>query len=67
MIFGVYTCPIEFARDALYGVIRGECGHMIALAVFDRPSWGAEDEPLTRVLIEGLERVERERSGEPKK
>jgi hypothetical protein len=58
LIVGVYTCALEFARDALYTFIRGECAHLVATAVFDRPSWGGDD-PLTRVLIDGLEGLER--------
>jgi len=60
MIVGVYTCPLERARDVLYPFIRSECAHLIASAVFDRPSWGGDD-PLTRVLIDGLEGLEGER------
>jgi hypothetical protein len=60
MIVGVYTCPLERARDALYLFIRSECAHLIGSAVFDRPSWGGDD-PLTRILVDGLEGLERER------
>ena len=59
MIVGVYTCPLQLARDDLYRFIRGECAHFLATAVFDRPSWGGDD-PLTRVLIDGLEGLERQ-------
>lgn len=59
MIVGVYTCPAEFARGALCNFIRRECAHMMASAIFDRPSWGGDD-PLTRVLIDGLEGAEGE-------
>ena len=59
MIVGVYSCPAQFARDALYRIIRGECRRIMAGAIFDRPSWGSDD-PLTRILIDGLEGAERE-------
>jgi hypothetical protein len=59
MIVGVYTCPLQFARDRLYVFIRGECAHLVGTAVFDRPSWGGDD-PLTSVLIDGLEGFERQ-------
>ena len=57
LIVGVYTCPLTLARDSLYTFIRRECAHFVATAVFDRPSWGGDD-PLTRVLIDGLEELE---------
>jgi hypothetical protein len=63
MIVGVYSCPAQFAGDAVCSMIRGECRRIMASAVFDRPSWGGDD-PLTRVLIDGLEGAERDRPGE---
>ena len=55
----------QFANDALYAIIRGECRRIMAGAIFDRPSWGGDD-PLTRVLIDGLEGAERARRSEEK-
>lgn len=64
LIVGVYCCPAEFARDVLYALVCRESAHMMASAIFDRPSWGGDD-PLTRVLTDGLEGAERDRwSGE---
>src|SRR5688500_16743016 len=37
MIVGVYTCPAEVARDGLAALVRRECEHLMATAVFDRP------------------------------
>jgi hypothetical protein len=62
LIVGIYSCPTEFAGDALYHMICSECAHLLATAIYDRPSWGADD-PLTRILIEGIEAFERARGG----
>ena len=53
LIVGVYRCPTEFAGDALHALIQRQCAELVAKAIFDRPSWGGDD-PLTRVLIDGL-------------
>ena len=63
MIVGVYSCPAERVRDPLYALARGECAHIIASAIFDRPSWGGDD-PLTRVLLDGLQDAERQHPGD---
>ena len=63
MIVGLYSCPAQIAGDAVSAMIRGECRRIMAGAIFDRPSWGGDD-PLTRILIDGLEGAERERGGE---
>jgi hypothetical protein len=60
LIVGAYGCPAEFASDVLYALICRESAHMMASAIFDRPSWGGDD-PLTRVLMDGLEAAERDR------
>ena len=54
MIVGVYSCPAQYAGDALYRIISGECRRIMSGAVFDRPSWGGDD-PLTRVLMDGAD------------
>jgi hypothetical protein len=51
LIVGVYSCPAEFARDALRNLARRESEHLLSTAVFDRPSWGGAD-PLTRILTD---------------
>ena len=51
MIVGVYSCPTQFAGDALYAIICGQCRRIMAGAIFDRPSWGGDD-PLTRILLD---------------
>jgi hypothetical protein len=61
LIIGAYSCPKEFVGDALYHLVCKEAAHLVATAVFDRPSWGGDD-PLTRVLMDDLERAERDRS-----
>ena len=65
LIVGVYSCAAELARDALHTFILRECSHMVAKAIFDRPSWGGDD-PLTRVLVDGLDGAEREGGGDQK-
>ena len=50
LIIGVYTCSLESARTSRHGFIASQCAHMIGSAIFDRPSWGGDDE-LTKVLI----------------
>ena len=63
LIVGVYSCSAQLAGDALYRIIAGECRRIMAGAIFDRPSWGGDD-PLTRVLVDGLESAERARPAE---
>jgi hypothetical protein len=65
MIVGVYSCPAQFAGDRVHSIICGECRRIMSGAIFDRPSWGGDD-PLTRILIDGLEGAERERRREEK-
>ena len=65
MIVGVYSCPAQYAGDAVCRIIRGECRRIMSGAIFDRPSWGGDD-PLTRVLIDGPDGAEREPPSEEK-
>ena len=60
-IAGVYICPADVAGDATHKMICRECARIMAMAIFDRTAWGADD-PLTLALMEGLEQAERERS-----
>jgi hypothetical protein len=59
LIVGVYSCPAGAAGDGLSALVRRECEHLMATAVFDRPSWGGDD-PLTRVLTDGARRERRD-------
>jgi hypothetical protein len=51
LIVGLYSCPSEFARDAMRTLARRESQHLVWTAIFDRPAWGGAD-PLTRVLMD---------------
>jgi hypothetical protein len=51
LILGAYGCPVPFGRTPDGRVVRARCGRMISSAVFDRTTWGAEDE-LTKLLVE---------------
>ena len=55
LIIGAYACPADLAKTPEYNLARAQCARMIATAVFDRPSWGGEDE-LTKCLIDQLEK-----------
>jgi len=50
VILGTYSCPADLARAAANRWLRAQCNSMITTAVFDRRTWGADDE-ITRVLI----------------
>jgi hypothetical protein len=65
MIVGAYSCPARFAGDAVYRITCAECRRIMSGAIFDRPSWGGDD-PLTRILIDGLEGPEPDRGAEEK-
>jgi hypothetical protein len=65
MIAGLYSCPAQLAGDTLYRLISAECRRIMAGAIFDRPSWGGDD-PLTRVLLEGLKSADDARRDEEK-
>jgi hypothetical protein len=60
LIVGMYTCPAALARGPAYQFVSGQCAHMMAEVLFDRPSWDATD-PLTQVLMPNFERLETER------
>ena len=53
LIVGIYACSLATSRTRLHGLIASECAHMIGSAIFNRPSWGGEDE-LTKVLTTKL-------------
>lgn len=50
LIIGAYACPATLTATAEYRFIRAQCARMIASAVFDRISWGGDDE-LTRMQL----------------
>ena len=50
LIIGVYAFPLAFFHDGDQQDALTECARMIASAIFDRPSWGANDE-LTRFIV----------------
>ena len=50
VIVGTYSCPEKLARTHPNRWLRAQCNSMITTAVFDRRSWGANDE-MTKVLI----------------
>jgi hypothetical protein len=53
LIMGAYACPADFGRTPDARFIRARCARMIGSALFDRGSWGAQDE-LTKFLISEL-------------
>jgi len=55
LILGVYAVPLAHVTEPEQRYALEEAAHIVASAVFDRPSWGADDEPLTRILIDQLE------------
>jgi len=50
LILGVYVFPANLFHEREQQDALNECGHMISSAIFDRPSWGADDE-ITRFLV----------------
>jgi hypothetical protein len=53
LVIGIYTCSIEASRTSGNRRIARQCAHTIGSAIFDRPSWGGDDE-LTRFLQANL-------------
>jgi len=50
LIIGVYAFPQTFFHDRDQQDALNECARMVSSAIFDRTSWGADDE-LTRFLM----------------
>ena len=65
LIYGVYACPATVAKGPGYTFITARCALIMAEVLFDRASWGFEDDPLTKVLLENFERLEHERPEGP--
>jgi hypothetical protein len=63
LIYGIYSCPLAAAHSPAYELATRQCAHIMAEVLFDRISWGAsaEDDPLTKVLLENFERLENQR------
>jgi hypothetical protein len=55
LIIGVYAFPAGQLDKLAQNRALDEAAHIVASAVFNRPSWGGTDEPLTRYLIDQLE------------
>jgi hypothetical protein len=53
LIIGVYAFPVALFHDREQQDALNECSSMISSALFDRTSWGADDE-LTRFLVREL-------------
>src|SRR4051812_23330573 len=50
LIVGAYSCSTEVSRTWANHGVRMQCDRMITTAIFDRRTWGGDDE-LTRMLI----------------
>jgi hypothetical protein len=59
LIIGAYACPAALTATPEYRFLRAQCARMIASAIFDRLSWGGDDE-LTRIVISQLANDEAE-------
>jgi hypothetical protein len=55
LIIGVYAFPADQLNKLAQQRALDEAAHIVASAVFNRPSWGGRDEPLTRHLLNQLE------------
>ena len=55
LILGVYAFPAIHLDKPEQKYALDQAAHIVASAVFDRPSWGCDEEPLTRFLIDQLE------------
>jgi len=54
LILGVYAFPVSLKEESEQQRATEEAAHIVTSALFNRPSWGATEEPLTRHLIEQL-------------
>jgi hypothetical protein len=64
LIIGAYATPAALTATPEYRFLRAQCARMIASALFDRLSWGGDDE-LTQILISQLAKDEEEESDRP--
>ena len=61
LIYGIFTCPQQLAQGAAYEMASRQCARIMGDVLFDRVSWGADDDPLTQVLLANFVRLENER------
>jgi hypothetical protein len=59
LIIGVYAFPAALFHEREQQDALHECARMISSAVFNRPLWGADEEPITRFLTNQLEAAQR--------
>ena len=59
LIVGVYAFPVALFHEREQQDALHECAQMISSAVFNRPAWGADHEPITRFLTEHLQLQQR--------
>lgn len=58
LIIGVYAFPITLFHESDQQDALTECARMVASALFDRPSWGADD-AITRFILAQQEAQQR--------